>query len=203
MDSCLTRFLTFLFLTLGVAYALASSPTETRDGTLTGKVFDESLDAPLPYVNVLLLDQDRKTLTGAITDENDLFKLVDVPEGKHILSVQYIGFQTIEIPVTIGKPQYKVDVGTIRLKESLTALDEVNVIAEVSTIQQKVDRKVITIGKDLAATGTASELMVGIPSVNVDPQEGTISLRGNENVRVLVDGRLSNIPTAQLLKQIP
>jgi outer membrane receptor protein involved in Fe transport len=105
--------------------------------------------------------------------------------------------------VTIGKPQYKVDVGTIRLKESLTALDEVNVIAEVSTIEQKVDRKVITIGKDLAATGTASELMVGIPSVNVDPQEGTISLRGNENVRVLVDGRLSNIPTAQLLKQIP
>lgn len=203
MDSCLTRFLTFLFLTLGVAYALASSPTETRDGTLTGKVFDESLDAPLPYVNVLLLNQDRKTLTGAITDENGLFKLVDIPEGKHILSVQYIGFQTIEIPVTIGKPQYKVDVGTIRLKESLTALDEVNVIAEVSTIEQKVDRKVITIGKDLAATGTASELMVGIPSVNVDPQEGTISLRGNENVRVLVDGRLSNIPTAQLLKQIP
>jgi hypothetical protein len=37
----------------------------------------------LPYVNVLLLDQDRKTLTGAITDENGLFKLVDVPEGKH------------------------------------------------------------------------------------------------------------------------
>lgn len=105
--------------------------------------------------------------------------------------------------MTIGKPQYKVDVGTIRLKESLTALYEVNVIAEVSTIEQKVDRKVITIGKDLAATGTASELMVGIPSVNVDPQEGTISLSGNENVRVLVDGRLSNIPTAQLLKQIP
>ena len=203
MDPCLTRFLTFLFLTLGVAYALASSPTETRDGTLTGKVFDESLDAPLPYVNVLLLDQDRKTLTGAITDENGLFKLVDVPEGKHILSVQYIGFQTIEIPVTIGDPKYKVDVGTIRLKESLTALDEINVIAEVSTIEQKVDRKVITIGKDLAAAGTASELLVGIPSINIDPQSGAISLRGNENVPVMVDGKLSNIPAAQLLKQIP
>ena len=45
--------------------------------------------------------------------------------------------------------------------------------------------------------------MVGIPSVSVDPQNGAISLRGNENVRVLVDGRLSNIPAAQLLKQIP
>jgi outer membrane receptor protein involved in Fe transport len=73
----------------------------------------------------------------------------------------------------------------------------------VSTIQQKVDRKVITIGKDLAAMGTASELMVGIPSVNVDAQTGDISLRGNSNVRVMVDGKISNIPTAQLLKQIP
>jgi hypothetical protein len=73
----------------------------------------------------------------------------------------------------------------------------------VSTIQQKVDRKVITIGKDLAAMGTASELMVGIPSVNVDAQTGYISLRGNYNVRVMVDGKISNIPTAQLLKQIP
>lgn len=87
MDSCITRLLTFLFLTLGVAYALASYPTETRSDTLTGKVFDVSLDAPLPYVNLLLLDQNRKTLTGAITDENGLFKLVEVPEGKHILSV--------------------------------------------------------------------------------------------------------------------
>jgi len=79
-------------------------------------------------------------------------------------------------------------------------LDEVTVIAETSSIQQKVDRKVITIGKDLATSGTASELMVGIPSVNVDTQTGDISLRGNSNVRVMVDGKLSNIPTAQLIK---
>ena len=45
--------------------------------------------------------------------------------------------------------------------------------------------------------------MVGIPSVSVDTQTGDISMRGNTNVRVMVDGKLSNIPTAQLLKQIP
>lgn len=89
------------------------------------------------------------------------------------------------------------------MEEEASGLDEVTVVAEVSTIQQKVDRKVITIGKDLAASGTASELMVGIPSVSVDAQTGSISLRGNSNVRVMVDGKLSNIPTAQLLKQIP
>ena len=55
----------------------------------------------------------------------------------------------------------------------------------------------------MAAAGTASELLVGIPSINIDPQSGAISLRGNENVPVMVDGKLSNIPAAQLLKQIP
>ena len=203
MDSCLTSVFIFILLTFGIAFAFANTSSEQKTGTLTGKVYDAALNQPLPYVNVLLLNEARKTLMGTITDENGLFKIDGIPEGKHIVSVQYIGFETIEKPVVIGKQIYKVDTGVLRLIESLTALDEVEVIAEVSTIQQKVDRKVITIGKDLAAAGTASELMVGIPSVSVDPQNGAISLRGNENVRVLVDGRLSNIPAAQLLKQIP
>ena len=203
MDSCLTRVFIFILLTFGIAFAFANTSSEQKTGTLTGKVYDAALNQPIPYVNVLLLTEARKTLMGTITDENGLFKIDGIPEGKHIVSVQYIGFETIEKPVVIGKQIYKVDMGVLRLTESLTALDEVEVIAEVSTIEQKVDRKVITIGKDLAAAGTASELMVGIPSVSVDPQNGAISLRGNENVRVLVDGRLSNIPAAQLLKQIP
>ncbi|MFL2576149.1 MAG: TonB-dependent receptor domain-containing protein [Flavobacteriaceae bacterium] len=203
MDSCLTRVFIFILLTFGIAFAFANTSSEQKTGTLTGKVYDAALNQPLPYVNVLLLNEARKTLMGTITDENGLFKIDGIHEGKHIVSVQYIGFETIEKPVVIGKQIYKVDTGVLCLIESLTALDEVEVIAEVSTIEQKVDRKVITIGKDLAAAGTASELMVGIPSVSVDPQNGAISLRGNENVRVLVDGRLSNIPAAQLLKQIP
>ena len=203
MDSCLTRVFIFIHLTFCIAFAFANTSSEQKTGTLTGKVYDAALNQPLPYVNVLLLNEARKTLMGTITDENGLFKIDGIPEGKHIVSVQYIGFETIEKPVVIGKQIYKVDTGVLCLIESLTALDEVEVIAEVSTIEQKVDRKVITIGKDLAAAGTASELMVGIPSVSVDPQNGAISLRGNENVRVLVDGRLSNIPAAQLLKQIP
>jgi outer membrane cobalamin receptor len=43
---------------------------------------------------------------------------------------------------------------------------------------------------------------MNIPSVNVD-QDGKLSLRGNENVRVLIDGRPYNIEASQLLKQIP
>lgn len=82
-------------------------------------------------------------------------------------------------------------------------MEGVEIVAEQSTIEQKIDRKVINVGRDLLTAGaTASEIMNNIPTVNVD-QDGNISLRGNQNVRVLVDGRPTNIEPAQLLKQIP
>ncbi len=176
---------------------------EPKTGSIAGRVLDAKLNEPLPYVNVIIKNTAGEIITGGITLDNGTFKIDKIPEGINMVSVQYIGYKTENQEVTIGKGNYKVNLGDINLTEEAEGLDEVTVIAEVSTIQQKVDRKVITIGKDLAATGTASELMVGIPSVSVDAQTGDISLRGNSNVRVMVDGKLSNIPTAQLLKQIP
>src|SRR5690606_9646860 len=46
-------------------------------------------------------------------------------------------------------------------------------------------------------------IMNNIASLSVDQQTGQLSLRGNSNVRVMVDGKMSNVPVAQLLKQIP
>jgi hypothetical protein len=180
-----------------------NSDNDFKDGIIFGKVLDATLNEGLPYVNVIVKKKTGETVTGGISLDDGVFNITKVPEGTYLVSIQYIGFETITNEVTITRKNSKIDLGQISLKESATGLDEVTVIAETSTIQQKVDRKVITIGKDLAATGTASELMIGIPSVSVDAQTGDISLRGNQNVRVMVDGKFSNIPTAQLLKQIP
>ena len=176
---------------------------EFRDGQITGVVIDDALNEPLPYVNVVVKDTKDEIVTGGITDDNGNFKIVKIPEGTYKVTIQFIGFKPEVRDITISRRNARINLGEIRLVESAEGLDEVTVIGEVSTIQQRVDRKVITIGKDLAATGTASELMVGIPSVSVDAQTGSISLRGNQNVQVMVDGKLSNIPTAQLLRQIP
>ena len=186
-----------------LANAKPTEKVKAREGTISGRVIDASLNEPLPYVNIIITDSENNTITGGITLDDGTFKIEKIPEGTVTLSIQYIGFKTTTKTITIGKGNYNNKVGDIYLEEDIASLDEVTVVAEISTIQQKVDRKVITIGKDLAASGTASELMVGIPSVSVDAQTGDISLRGNQNVRVMVDGKLSNIPTAQLLKQIP
>ena len=187
----------FLFLNPALN---AFTPTT---GEISGRVIDSRLNTALPYVNIIVKSESGDIITGGITDENGDFKITNITENTILVSIQFIGYKTLNRKLTLDKKMRKIDLGTLILEEDNSSLDEVTIIAETSSIQQKVDRKVITIGKDLAASGTASELMIGIPSVNVDVQTGEISLRGNSNVRVMVDGKLSNIPTAQLLKQIP
>ena len=192
-----------LFTISTKAYTTDPEKNTDKTGTIFGKVLDAKLNQPLPYVNIIIKNTKGEILTGGISLDDGTFKVEKVIEGNIVVSIQYIGYKTYNKDITIGKGNYRINLGNILLEEEAEGLDEITVIAETSSIQQKVDRKIITIGKDLAATGTASELMVGIPSVSVDAQTGDISLRGNQNVRVMVDGKLSNIPTAQLLKQIP
>ncbi len=175
-----------------------------RNGSVTGKVLDAKTQEPIPYATIVIKDIAGKTVTGGITDELGVFEIKKIPEGKNIVEVQFIGYQTVQKEVNLVSGNLKQNLGTILLNEEAANLEEVTVVAETSTITQKVDRKVINVGKDLTSAGTtASELLNNVPSVSVDSQTGNISLRGNENVRVLVDGKPTNISAAQLLQQIP
>ncbi|SFD31621.1 outer membrane beta-barrel family protein [Algibacter pectinivorans] len=197
-------YLCAILFSISIAQAKTTDPKIDKTGTVFGTVLDATLQQPLPYVNIIIKDTKNANITGGISLDDGTFTISQVPEGDIIVSIQYIGYKTVNKTITIGKNKYNVNLGTILLEEAAEGLDAVTVVAEVSTIQQKVDRKVITVGKDLTTAGTnASDIMNNIPSVSIDQQSGNISLRGNENVRVMVDGKLSNVPIAQLLKQIP
>ncbi|MCV6628735.1 MAG: TonB-dependent receptor [Flavobacteriaceae bacterium] len=187
-------------------FSFANTANEDlRIGTISGKVLDKTLKQPIPYANVVLKNAaDGSTVTGAITDDNGNFEIEKIKAGKYTFVVQYIGYKPYSKTLEISKKNRKHNLGTIYLEEEAQALDGVEVVAERSTIEQKVDRKVINVGKDLVTSGpTASDIMNNLPSVNVDQQTGAISMRGNANVRVMIDGKMSNIPAADLLKQIP
>lgn len=180
-------------------------PPPAKIGTVSGKIIDQVLKEPVPYASVIIKSKaDGSTLTGGITDDSGVFEITDVPEGTLIFEAQFIGYKTYRKEITISSGNRKVDLGTIALEENVETLEGVEVVGERTTIEQRIDRKVINVGKDLTTAGaTASDIMNNVPSVSVDQQTGNISLRGNENVRVMVDGKLSNVPVAQLLKQIP
>ncbi|RZJ36112.1 MAG: TonB-dependent receptor [Flavobacterium sp.] len=172
-----------------------------QKGTLSGKVVDKTTGQPISYATVVL-KQAAKVATGVITDDNGLFEIKNIEDQNYTVEIQFMGFKTYTAAADFTTKK-NISLGTVALEEVPNKLNEVTIIAERSTIEQKIDRKVITVGRDLTTAGaTASEIMNNIPSVNVD-QDGKLSLRGNDNVRVLVDGRPTTIDPAQLLKQIP
>lgn len=170
-------------------------------GTISGKVIDKKTSEPLPYVNIVV-KENNKVVTGGITSDKGTFQIKNLALKDYVIEIQFIGYKTITKSAKLTENS-NINLNTIAIEEDAIQLKGVDIVSERSTIEQKIDRKVINVGKDLTTAGaTASEIMNNIPSVNVD-QDGKISLRGNENVRVLVDGRPSNIDAAQLLKQIP
>jgi outer membrane receptor protein involved in Fe transport len=198
------KFLLILLITSVNSFAKLAKQEPLKPVTIKGKVIDKTTKEALPYVNIVVRDLAEKIITGGITNENGLFTVNDIPKGKSVVEVQFIGFKKYSKQINVTNNNNIINLGTILLNEDSASLDEVIIRAETSTIVQKVDRKVINVGKDLTATGTtASELLNNVQSVSVDSQTGNISLRGNENVRVLVDGKPTNISAAQLLKQIP
>ncbi|WP_350290535.1 TonB-dependent receptor [uncultured Croceitalea sp.] len=171
-------------------------------GSITGEVKDKKTQEPIPYANVVVKSGDA-IVTGGITNDTGIFSITKVPFGTYTFEVQFIGYKTDIQLVTINKNNRKLGLGALYIEEDAVALEAVEVTAERSTIEQKIDRKVINVGKDLTTAGaSASDIMGNILSVSIT-QDGELSLRGNENVRVLVDGKPTNISSSELLQQLP
>ena len=185
-------------------FAETDMPVGDKNGSLTGVIVDVKTQEPLPYVNVVIRDANNKILTGGITDNDGKFTIKKIPKGKNKVEIQYMGYKPFVRELEFSSKLSAHKLGTVRLEEDTEVLGEVTVRAELSTVTQKIDRKVINVGKDLTAAGAnASEVLNNVQSVSVDSQTGSVSLRGNENVRILVDGKPTNISAAQLLQQIP
>jgi outer membrane receptor protein involved in Fe transport len=173
-----------------------------NSGSIKGKVIDKNSKQALPYVNIVVKDNN-KIVTGGVTKDDGSFSINQLALQKYTIEIQFIGYTTSIKNIDLTK-EGNFNLGVIAIQEDVTELKEVQVVSERSSMVQKIDRKVINVGKDLIASGTtASEIMNNIPTVSIDPQTKEISMRGNSNVRVLVDGKPSNVSIEQLLQQIP
>ncbi|PQJ82985.1 TonB-dependent receptor [Polaribacter glomeratus] len=170
---------------------------------MSGKVIDAISKQPLEYATVVITNTETSKISGGITDEKGMFS-IQSPIGVYEISVEFISFQSKKYPKQEIKKN--LDLGTIILSEDLKSLDEIVIIAEKTTVDIRLDKKVFNIGKDLSIRGgNASDVLGNVPSVQVDV-EGTVSLRGNENVTILIDGRpsaLVGMNGAEALRQIP
>ncbi len=181
-----TSLIVFLFLSTVV---FAQQPQQVR---IKGRVVGMRDSLPIEHASVLLKIKD-KLIVGANTTKGGGFELKAVA-GKYALETYYIGHDPdIKSGFTIDGKDSVIDVGIIRLKYNPKNLEEVVVRGEKSFMEMTLDKKVFNVGKDLAnAGGSASEILMNIPSVSVDV-EGNVRLRGSDNVRILIDGRPSGL----------
>lgn len=190
--------------TLGLNAQRPQGPPSDANIKLTGTVLDQESGSPLEYATIVLVDaNDPSKVTGGITDLDGKFD-VDAPRGLYNIRVEYISYTTY----TLNNQRLfrSQDLGEIRLSINATELEAVEVVGERTTVEVRLDKKVYNIGKDLTNSGaTISDALNNVPSVDVDV-EGNISLRGNENVRILINGRpsaLAGFGSTDALRQLP
>jgi len=195
--------ISFLFCFL-FATTVVSQNNKKNTGIITGIILDSQSNKKLAYATIVCKDKHKNILTGNITSKKGEFKITQLPLDSIFLKIQFIGYKSFDKKIVLSAEKPSLNLYKIYLQEITENLEEIIVDAEVSVMEQKIDRKVYNVGEDLNAAGTNSfELLENIPSIQVDFQNGTINLRGNSNVRVLVDGKPSNLSSAQLLRQIP
>ena len=191
-----------LLLTLTTFQGIAQQ--RQRPIKISGKVIDSDSGQPLEYATFVLQNAENPDqVTGGITDISGNFE-VEAGPGTFNISVEYISYKTYSLKGQTYNSN--TNLGSITLSPDVAQLAEVEVVGEKTTVEVRLDKKVYNIGKDITTSGgNVSDALGNIPSVSVDV-EGGISLRGNDNVRILINGKpsaLAGFGSTDVLQQLP
>ncbi|MGR3810503.1 TonB-dependent receptor domain-containing protein [Jiulongibacter sp. NS-SX5] len=184
-----------------------NSVTPKGNSKLTGFVIDSAVTVAVEYANIALIDQEtQKVIDGAIADGNGKFQFTRVPKGTFTIKASFIGYEDALLKDIEVKKGDDLDLGTIKLSISAKVLDEVKVTGLKSLIEEKVDRLVYNAENDVTSKGgDGADVLRKVPMLSVD-LDGNLSLRGSENIQVLINNKPSTIvasSVADALKMIP
>lgn len=182
-------------------------PTSIADGRISGVVLDSATNKPVEYATVALMEgTSDKPVNGAVCDDKGRFEIKKIAPGNYRVVVSFIGYSTKTISVTVPAHDNDINLGAIKIGDTSSILKEVTVEAEKPLIEERVDRTVYNAENDATAKGgDASDVLKRVPMLTVD-MDGNVSLRGNQNIQVLINNKPSTIIASNIadaLKQIP
>tara|TARA_B100000900_G_scaffold68048_1_gene53324 strand:+ start:41182 stop:43527 length:2346 start_codon:yes stop_codon:yes gene_type:complete len=170
---------------------------------MSGMVSSMDNDEFLEYATITLLDPlDSSVITGGITDNSGQFS-VSAKKGNYNVLIEFISFKNVILNnVELNN---NLNLGKIQLELDYESLDEVEIIAEETSVEIRLDKKIYTVGKDLTVRGgTGTDVLDNIPSVSTDI-DGNILLRGNDAARILINGKPSRLVgiNSSFIKELP
>jgi len=177
--------------------------------TIYGTVIDSITNKAIEYTSISVIDADGTVITGGISDYEGKFKVQAIQPGKYNVKIEYMGFTSIvikDIRLSFRENPVK-SLGEIKLQPTSLELEAVKVIDDKPIFEFEADKMIYNSSDDIVAgSGTAEDVLNKVPMVTVD-QDGEVSLRGNPNVKILVNGRpnrqegdVDNIPASLIDK---
>ncbi len=191
------RFSILVVLITCCQWALAQRPGGRPGGApaasnteVTGMVLDSTSGDPIAYATVQLMVRD-SIVNGALTNEKGRFAIQKVKPGRYQLQVVSMEYETGPVKsVEVGRGMPFVNAGKLVVAPKVL-LEEVEITTQKDYMVNQIDRKVYDVTQNLTTVGGgAGDVLNTIPSVEVD-LDGNVSLRGNANVTIFVDGKPS------------
>jgi outer membrane receptor protein involved in Fe transport len=190
----------FTFLAVACSVVLMAQ----GNSKISGVVNDSTSNKPVEFATVALIDGTGKAVDGAICDDKGEFIINKVPRGSYKLAISFIGFDTKTISLKVEDKN--VEIGTVTISPTAQVLKEVTVEGQRALIEERVDRTIYNAENDATTRGgDATDVLKRVPMLSVD-LDGNVSLRGNQNIMVLINNKPSTIvasSVADALKQIP
>ena len=176
-------------------------------GEVRGTVMDGDTNQPVARASIAVRTKVSAALVaGAVAKDDGSFRIQGLRPGIYYLRVTSIGYGPVSsAEFSVTPASFAATTGTIKLSKVAVALSDVEVKGERDAVTVEPDRNTYR-AKDVAATANnASEVLDAVPSVSVDG-DGKVSLRGNENVVVQINGRpapMTGTQLGQFLKTLP
>jgi outer membrane receptor protein involved in Fe transport len=187
-------------LTLALAFLLTASYGQEKNpgkenGKISGKVIDSFTNRPLEYATVSLFRAGKKTpINGTTSDSSGYFEITKFTSGNYYLTIEFVGFRTIEIKsVIVNQKSDVIDLKNIYTTRKSSTLESVTVTAPAKLVENKIDKLVFNAEKDITSqTGVATDVLKKVPQVSVDV-DGNVELQGSTDIRFLINGKPSTI----------
>ena len=167
--------------------------------TISGQIIESGSNVVVPFATAQIFDGEQ-SITGVIADIEGKFTLqIELDKGQYTLSITALGYKDNNQTFIADKAE--IDMGSIELQMDM--LNDSIIFERYYTQKSTMDKTTINASSSMVAdNGTAIDLLRQASSVTI--QNNEISIRGNSNILVLMDGvpttatDLATIPAANI-----
>lgn len=186
-----------IFFALLLSIAAFSQKVEVK-----GQIKDNQ-NQEVPFASIVFKSfEDSSKIFGTLGDENGNF-VIEIPKDNYSFEISFVGIEPKIIELNLIDKGLTMDIGVITVSNGFS-LDEIVVKGNKAAYKIDLDKKTYNVSKDIVAKGgTLTDVMQNLPSVQVE-SDGNVSIRGDQNVRILVDEKPSGLASsAELFATIP